>query len=131
MGIGIIAGRPTGITIKTWTHPAGAIDFSVGWSNIDESEFTGQITFLRHTFNYFEVTSGRLPYYTGLGSRFLVVDPVGAPERTRIGIRGVAGLSYIFENYPAELFIEIGPVLDIVPATELDITGGFGARYYF
>jgi hypothetical protein len=131
IGIGFAAGYPTGISIKIWTHPAGAIDFTMGWSRAAVNKFTGQINLLRHTFDFFEVTSGKLPYYTGIGTRFLVRDPDNLSQETRIGIRLVGGLDYIFDNLPTELFLEIGPVLDIVPETKMDITAGLGARYYF
>ncbi|MEA3505990.1 MAG: hypothetical protein U9R36_00615 [Elusimicrobiota bacterium] len=131
IGVGIIAGYPTGVSIKTWSTPAGAIDFSLGWSKSGVNNFTGQIAFLRHTFDFFEVESGKLPYYTGIGTRFLVRDPDNASQETRIGLRLIGGLDYIFEKTPTELFFEIGPVLELVPDTELDITAGLGARYYF
>jgi hypothetical protein len=41
------------------------------------------------------------------------------------------GLSYEFERTPIELFLEVVPMIDLIPATEIGMAGAVGFRYYF
>ncbi len=41
------------------------------------------------------------------------------------------GISYEFEKTPVELFLEVVPMLDLIPSTEVDMGGAVGFRYYF
>jgi len=43
----------------------------------------------------------------------------------------VIGLEYIFQDAPFDIFLELAPTMDIVPATGLWLQGGLGARFYF
>ena len=54
----------------------------------------------------------------------------GRNSDDKIGIRIPVGLSYLFANSPLEFFVEVVPLLDLSPDTELDFNGGLGLRYY-
>jgi len=41
------------------------------------------------------------------------------------------GLEYVFPKLPIRIFVELVPVLDLTPDTELDLDGGAGIRYFF
>ena len=47
------------------------------------------------------------------------------------GFRAVAGLDYLFENQPIDIFLEAGPVFDVAPDFEVRFTAAIGARYSF
>jgi hypothetical protein len=49
----------------------------------------------------------------------------------QLGIRGKIGIEYVFEKYPFDLFLEIAPVLKLVPTTGMYFSGGIGGRYFF
>ncbi len=66
-----------------------------------------------------------MPLYYGIGGRLLNTSD------TRVGIRGVIGLDYLFASSPLDLFFEIAPVLDFAPDTQMDLEGGVGMRFYF
>lgn len=40
------------------------------------------------------------------------------------------GAGYIFEEAPVELFLEVVPVLELAPDTDLDMDAALGARIY-
>ena len=54
-----------------------------------------------------------------------------AEEETVLGVRIPFGLAYWFESQPIEVFLEIAVILDLAPATELDLGAGLGIRYFF
>jgi len=49
----------------------------------------------------------------------------------RVGVRVPVGISYLFDSVPVDLFLEVAPVVDLVPSTGLGWNSGIGIRYYF
>ncbi len=41
------------------------------------------------------------------------------------------GLPLWPHNSPIDVFLEIAPIVDLAPATELSVNGGIGIRFYF
>jgi hypothetical protein len=124
-GLGIILGEPTGISAKKWLDDKSALDGAVAWSLVTPSSFHLHADYLYHDFNIFTVKKGKLPLYFGIGFRIRIGD------EDRIGIRIPVGICYIFEQSPLDIFFELGPVLDLTPATRLRLTSSVGIRYFF
>ena len=124
-GLGIILGEPTGISFKKWTGSKTAIDGAVAWSFSGEDSLHLHADYLFHKFNLFKVEKGKIPLYYGIGIR------VRAEGRTRVGVRFPIGISYIFEKAPLGIFLELAPLLDLVPDTDFRFNGAIGIRYYF
>ncbi|UCF07016.1 MAG: hypothetical protein JSV33_01745 [bacterium] len=124
--LGILLGEPTGLSAKLWTTWNMAIDFGAAWSFQDDGHFHIHADYLFHNFDLIEVDSGSLPVYFGIGGRVRLQD-----EDSRAGIRIAVGLEYILQNHPASVFLEIAPIVDIAPETEVDVNGGLGVRYIF
>ena len=72
------------------------------------------------------MTEGSLPFYYGIGGRIRFDE-----EDSRIGARIPLGLDYLFEGSRFDLFLELVPILDLAPETELNLNAGLGARYFF
>ncbi|MDI6697783.1 MAG: hypothetical protein QME85_02445 [Candidatus Saccharicenans sp.] len=124
-GLGIILGEPTGIIAKYWTSKTTAFDVAGSWSFAGEDSLHLHADYLFHSFNVFKTDKGQLPLYYGIGARLSLQD------KTRFGIRIPVGLSYMFEKTPIDIFVEIGPVMDVIPETKLQVLGFIGFRYYF
>jgi hypothetical protein len=124
-GLGIILGEPTGISAKKWLNSHSAIDGAVAWSFGQVDSFHLHADYIHHDFNMFNVEKGKLPLYFGIGIRFKA-----EPEAT-FGVRIPVGICYIFEKAPLDLFLELGPVLDLAPDVRFRFTGSVGARFYF
>ena len=129
-GIGIMLGEPSGFTGKMWRDQNIAFDCGAAWSFTNDAGFNIHGDMLWHNWRFlddaFEVDdSARLPLYYGIGGR------LKAGDDTRLGLRFVVGASYIFEHAPFDIFLEIVPVMDVVPETELDMNGSFGGRFWF
>ena len=127
LGLGVILGEPTGISAKFWTSNSTALCFAAGWS-LEGTEFLHlQGDFILHKFNMIPVEKGSLPLYFGIGGRFLIREGLD----DMIGVRVPAGLDYMFEDAPIDIFLEIVPVMNLIPDTDFDIAGGIGIRYFF
>jgi hypothetical protein len=137
-GIGIILGDPSGLSMKI---PQGSrsINLILGY-DLDGGccgpgpgpgpygdgwlYFGGD--YVWYNYNLFPVSPGRLPLYYGPGAYVAVGndDPI-------LGVRGVVGIEYQFATAPFDLFLEIGPRINVFPNTHADAFGGFGARFFF
>jgi len=125
IGLGIILGEPTGFSAKLWTGKTTAFDAGAAWSFVSGGFFQVHGDFLFHNFDLFQVETGKLALYYGFGGRVKLAD------QTIVSVRVPIGISYQFEKTAIELFLEVVPMLDIVPATDVGIAGGAGFRYFF
>ncbi len=122
-GAGIILGQPIGPTLKYWFYPNVAIDAGLGF----EKDFTIYTDILWHGWNVFpKPPKGKLAGYLGIGLRF-----EEQKEDDKFGFRTVAGITYWFDSYPIETFLEFAPVFQVTPDTDTDFDAGIGLRYYF
>jgi hypothetical protein len=126
-GAGVILGEPIGASLKYWLSEQVALDGAVAWSLWNENNFEFHTDVLFHKFDWIPVSRGRLPFYFGGGIRLKLQDN----DDDRFGVRGPVGLSYLFEDLPLDIFVEVGPVIDFTPKTRGGVTGGVGARYWF
>lgn len=128
-GLGIITGEPTGVSMKYWMGKDTAIDGAVAWSFAKDANLHVHADWLHHNWSFlknaFEVESGELPLYYGIGSRIRFDDD------TRLGMRFVIGMEYIWDTAPFDLFFEAAPILDIAPETTLEGNVALGVRYWF
>jgi len=137
--IGIILGTPTGFTGKYVFARSSAIAANVGWSLVGNQSFYAgadyQFLFpqtLRWT-DEWEGTShqvnGLCPYF-GIGGRFfLAEDPNDHNLDIHVGVRLGGGLEWAITRFA--LFLEIYPVVNMIPSTDFDLEGGLGFRFYF
>jgi len=124
-GLGVILGEPTGLSAKLWTSRTSALDGAVAWSFGRESAFHLHGDFLVHHFNWIKVSEGKLPVYYGIGGRLKL-----EVERL-LGVRFPLGLNYQFAKAPLDIFIEIVPILELIPATDFNMNGAIGIRFFF
>jgi hypothetical protein len=127
-GIGIYLGEPTGITAKLWLSTESALDVCAAWSFIDLHNITFHIfgDYLFHIHDLFNVPSGTPSFYCGIGGRIIILT-----EKIIIGIRIPVGIAYFLEKPPLEIFMEIAPLMEVVPATMFTISAGIGVRWFF
>jgi hypothetical protein len=125
-GLGVIVGEPTGVSAKYWTTSSTALDFGLGYSFEKNSRLHLHADYLFHVNNLFETTENLALYY-GPGARLRIV----ANGDSRLGFRFDVGLVWIPKNAPIDVFIEIAPLLDIIPETDFSFNGGLGVRFFF
>jgi hypothetical protein len=124
-GIGVILGEPTGISVKKWVGDKSAFDGAAAWSFQGTGFLQLHADYLHHNFKLIGINQGQLPVYYGLGVKMVFAnDPT-------VGIRIPLGINYIFGDAPLDLFGELVPTLNLIPATEFNFGGGIGIRYWF
>jgi hypothetical protein len=154
-GVGIIAGEPTGISIKHWLPRTvdleaaaahigslaqswwstksiwlprkNAWDGAIAWSLFNEGQVHLHADYLWHDYTIFPPDLGIMPVYYGVGGCIRL----GSGDKTRLGLRGVIGVNYLFEKLPLDAFMELAPVFNFVPNTDLEINVAVGIRYFF
>jgi hypothetical protein len=127
-GLGIMAGEPTGLSFKYWLSNSSAIDAGTAWSFTDYPSFHLHADYLWHKFDLIPVGKGELPLYFGLGNRLKISS---GDDDSEFGIRFPVGWAYIFAEGRFDTFMEIVPVMDLFPATELNLNAAIGIRYFF
>jgi hypothetical protein len=121
-GLGIVIGYPLGITGKYWLGTRNAVDGAL--AVFGENDLYLHMDYLWHDYRAFpKPEEGKLPLYYGVGGSLA--------SHHGLGVRGVIGINYLFQGYPFDLFMELGPVLYFAPDVDLTFTGGIGGRYYF
>jgi hypothetical protein len=125
-GLGILVGEPTAVSAKYWTSGSTAFDFGIGYSFEKNSYLNIHADYLFHVKNIFE-TAENISLYYGPGARLRFVENA----TTRLGFRFDIGLVWIPRNAPIDVFIEVAPLLDIIPETDFSFNGGVGVRYFF
>ncbi|MBI2417167.1 MAG: hypothetical protein HYV28_04570 [Ignavibacteriales bacterium] len=136
-GLGFVLGEPTGLSAKLWTTRENAFDFglgvAVGGDRINynghyngESRVHFHMDYLWHSFSALG-TSGRSPFYYGIGGRF----NSGGGYDGSLGVRGVFGIAWLPRATPIDLFVEIVPVFQLTPQTGFGFDAGVGIRYFF
>ncbi|MBI2437394.1 MAG: hypothetical protein HYV36_01070 [Lentisphaerae bacterium] len=137
VGLGVILGEPTGISVKKWISPEQAIDAAAAWSFSENDSFQFHADYLIHKFGVLKTDPavGRLPVYFGVGGRLKLKNQDNGRGRNNndalFGIRIPFGVSFSFAKAPVDLFAEIVPILDVVPDTDLSLNWAIGARFYF
>jgi hypothetical protein len=122
LGAGLILGAPTGISVKYWVDATHAFDAALRFGDISV-----HADYLWHRWDKLpKPRQGRLATYWGLGGR---VKEEG--KDTYFGVRAVGGVAYDLPQHPVDLFLEVVPVLELLPDTRLDIDAALGVRYYF
>ena len=126
LGLGVMFGMPTGLTLKAWTSSSNAIQLGVGWRNSLNNTgtyITGE--YLWHAMNFIKA-GGHLPLYAGIGGVISTNSP------TAFGARGIFGLAILPRGTHLDIFLQLTPVFYFSPSpSQFDLDGGVGIRYYF
>ncbi len=125
LGLGIILGEPTGISLKKWMNKSRAVDGALAWSFGHEDALHLHLDYLIHNRRLIHVDKHSVPFYYGVGGRFRF------EENNTFGIRFPVGLTFFLVELPIDLFVEIVPIMNLAPETDLDLNAAIGARYYF
>jgi hypothetical protein len=134
LGLGLMGGNPSGLSLKVWTGPHVALDAGLGYTLWYGRALSFHGDVLWHTNSLLQSSAdGYLPLYIGLGARVVMADNEHYPAN-RIGVRVPFGLEYVFSSVPIGLFLEAVPTFDLAGAPKdkfFGQQGSVGFRYYF
>jgi hypothetical protein len=123
---------PVGLSLKSWINErqavTGATSFLVGDDEFDSplSFWILEGNYLFHNFQTVTVENGDLGLYVGGGAQFMINEA----SDNDLAFRAPLGINYIFEDAPADVFVEIAPTLQITDPTLLRFDGAIGFRYF-
>ena len=141
-GFGFSLGEPSAVTFRFWESRMNSWDAAIGVSHLGNPHIHAD--YLWHFPDAFN--SRIVSLYAGVGA------VVGLGERGHyvwnkgrkwdnddwyydegnvlFGAKGAFGLNIIPRNSPLEIFIELDPVLGLVPGFGFDFQGAVGLRFY-
>lgn len=135
IGLGLMVGEPTGISFKAWTSENTAFDAGLAWSVGRYDAVNLHADYLWHHFGVFgdEIEKGQLPVYYGIGGRIVFADDYPNPgdNNALLGARVPVGVNYLLEDSPVGFFLEVAPIVNIIPETDFDFDAALGVRFYF
>lgn len=136
-GLGFVLGEPTGLTGKLFLHPNHALDVILAYDISDEAFAVAMDYHFLFDPWPFRLSAGEMPVYVGIGGKLAVFGDESRGRRddhddeVAFGIRVPIGLAFLFNRVPIEIFVEIAPGIRVFPATDADVDGGIGVRFYF
>ncbi len=117
---GVILGEPTGISAKFWRDGNSAYDLGLAWSFGRGGKLHIHSNYLIHR----SLDPPDVYFYYGLGARLLFRDDPEAAARVP------AGIQYFIPDTRLTLFLEIAPMLNLIPETKFLLNGGLGMRIF-
>ncbi|MEO0142638.1 MAG: hypothetical protein ABIL70_04405 [candidate division WOR-3 bacterium] len=138
LGLGIILGSPTGFTGKVIFTKNSAVAANIGWSITENYHlhittdyqflFPSVIRWQDEMTGEQKEIKGLIPFL-GVGGRLRIKETEQNETELHIGMRLGGGIEYTIVRFG--IFLEIYPVVNIFPATDFDLEGGLGIRFYF
>jgi len=126
-GLGVILGEPSGVSAKSWMTSTTAVDAALAWSFVDNGALHIHADYLIHNFQLISIDGkGKLPVYYGVGARIKFGN-----DDTRLAVRIPVGIDYMFGDVPVDIFLEVVPMLELIPKTNFQFNAALGSRYFF
>ncbi len=127
LGVGVVIGAPTGLTVKYWYSSEEALQGYVGGG------FGGVTLGADYLFHSNAFKNPDVPFYYGPGA-FIGSSNVGGPKfgsnQMGLGIRVMFGADYLFPKHPFDIAFEIGPALLLSPVVGVGLEAGLAFRFY-
>ena len=131
LGVGFILGEPTGLSVIYRQDERVAFVGGLAWS-VESDNLHLHADYQLNLVDLKDPNApfSRFPVYAGVGAR---VETVEILKQTKfsVGFRVPLGISILPADKPFDGFLEIVPVMNLIPSTRLDLEGGIGARFYF
>ncbi len=126
-GIGIIVGNPTGLSLQSAPLSRNVnLNGAIAWNTDPATSLYFHLDYVFYNFDIFRSEDFVLPVYYGIGGAMRFNS-----TQTRLGARVPLGIEYQFQPSPVQVFLEIVPVLNLVPGTSFDVNGAAGVRFIF
>lgn len=129
-GAGVILGPTTGVSLAWRPNAWNAVQSAIGW-DMGGGRLDVSADYLQ-SLRLIEPSGGTMmPVYVGLGAGVASAAPGLFGENAGVSARVPVGASLFFERVPIELFAQVVPRLQVIPATRFGIDAGIGGRFYF
>jgi hypothetical protein len=133
--LGVIIGAPTGLSADFDLGSNRSLDAALAWSS---GKYERMYFHMDHLWHHGSALPDLdLPWYWGIGGRLLTRDDNRDRHQddddydAHLGVRLPLGVRYRVPDTAVTFFAEIAPVVDLVPDSGLQVTGGLGVRFRF
>jgi hypothetical protein len=132
LGLGLIFGEPTGISVKLYLSDDQAIQGGVG-AAFGAGGYQLHADYVLHPWILQDRDTFVLPVYLGPGIRAIDYATRGSDNHFALGLRAVVGLLFDFKNVPLDVFVEVAGIgqYDFTKSWGLGLNVGAGVRYNF
>jgi hypothetical protein len=133
LGLGVMVGEPSGLSAKSWLDKTHAVDLGLAWSLSGDTDLQVHADYLIHNFSLLADSGikGKMPFYYGLGGRLRLREGSGDKGKDKLGVRIPLGVSWSPPDTQLDVFLEVVPVVDLIPDTEAALNGALGVRFWF
>ena len=125
-GLGIVLGQPTGISLRMDQSPTTAFDAALAWRLGDREYLFAHADYLWIRRGIVIPRSLSADLYYGIGGILALPE-----DDVAVALRLPIGVSKKFADPNLEVFAELAVAFTVVPATDFDIVGGVGLRFWF
>ena len=138
-GTALSVGEPMAVSAKLWVSETSAMNAGFGWSLYRRTPQgmrkrgapCAYIEYLYHFFDRVKTQTGKFVYFIGAGVEGAYMDYAETfHEKIFMGLRLPFGLSYMFENAPLDVFLELAPSIVVMRGMTSDISACVGLRYW-
>jgi hypothetical protein len=133
VGFGGQAGTPSGVTLKVHNNSTASYDVLAAWDARDSFFLLNAHAQFNEGLNAQNVEEGELEWFVGPGAFVGFFDDIDDNDfdegEAVIGASGRTGLNFAFAEH-FEVYGQVTPRLALIPATQLQIGGGIGIRFY-
>lgn len=127
LGVGLIVGDPTGLSLKGFLNDRIALDGAIGLGFLGGDHFYAHADFLWNQ-PLRDFDRARMLLHFGVGPKLGLAF---GDDALWVGARAPLGLTFAFGRVPIDVFVEAAAGLWIVPATDFDLDVAGGARWFF
>ncbi|MDA0337418.1 MAG: hypothetical protein O2782_19825 [bacterium] len=132
LGVGPFVGSAIGMSAKGWANNQYAVAAGLGVSVEHDNSMQLHADYLIHS----SQAPQKLAFFRNLGGDGLFLAYYGAGgqlklfDTNRLGVRATVGLTYAAGNTPWDAYIEVVPVLDVIPDSDWAVTAYVGWRWF-
>jgi hypothetical protein len=133
LGVGVILGAPTGVTVAYRAEGPTSLDGALAWS-FDRPGLSAHAD-IRYDVSHQttpDIPDTHFLLTLGAGPRVRIGDPPGDGSDADFdaGLRFPVTLGFYHEGFPLEGFLEVAPGLQILPSSTFVLDGAVGLRFY-
>jgi hypothetical protein len=131
VGLGIILGDPSGLSVAVREGEHHVIQVHFGYNfRRDRVHFSADYLYNVVILDSPEMAGVRFPLYIGIGGRYQSYG-TDFQDDAGLGVRVPLGMAVLPRSLAIDPFVEIVPIMLIVPETQPGLEGGVGIRLYF
>jgi hypothetical protein len=132
IGLGVILGDPSGLSVAYRKGEHHAVQVHFGYSTFhDRFHLSADYLYNLVILETPNMAGVRFPVYLGVGGHFQSYGRDLGNDAAGLGVRIPVGMALLPRSLAIDPFVELVPVILVLPETNAGLEGGVGIRLYF